>query len=180
MHPSETKTLSPSFNSSSIAAPETTVFKSPLYLATHPAKSLDYIKSQLGFENATRVEPKNEHEERLLTFINDVCVRHGVDHRDGSERAASKPQKDIVIVVGTSDWPRAVKKSSTLHLFHRFGHETQTDRKAKNIPVPAQGDIIQMELGLPYQDEKGRVYPLWQMNTEKAKLREELNLQREN
>lgn len=154
--------------------------KSAPYIITHPAKSLSYIKAQLGFENATRIEPKSDYETRLLTFISDVCNRHGIDHREEQERNASRPQKDVVIVVGTSDWPRAVKKSEMLHLFHRFGHETPLDRKAKKIPVPAQGDVMKFDLGLPYQDENGKVYPLWQMNTEKAKLREELNLQREN
>ena len=128
--------------------------KRPLYLVTHPKKSISYVLANLGFDNAMEIQSKKEYADQVFTAIYELYSKHA-------------EKDDIVIISATSDVYKIMQEDEGIHSMCYFGNEDalcfpEEKKPYKRLKI-GTGELKIIEVDQPiYDAENMRLIPVWE------------------
>ena len=127
--------------------------KSLPYIISHPRKAVSYALAEVGFENPTEIEPKDEYADKVFSAIYEIVMNHGKD--------------DVVIISSTSDVYKIMQKDEGIHSMCYFGGEEVPYLTSTKQPFSKEtigcGEIKLIEMGTPaFNPETGKMTPVWE------------------
>ena len=128
--------------------------KRPIYLLTHPKKSISYVLANLGFDNAMEIQSKKEYADQVFTAIYELYSRHAEND-------------DIVIISATSDVYKIMQEDECIHSMCYFGNEDalcfpEEKKPYKKLKI-GTGELKIIEVDQPiYDAENMRFIPVWE------------------
>ncbi len=130
--------------------------RTPAYMLKHPKHAISYVLANMGFDNASRIEPKKKYADRIFATVYEMVMQH-----EGSE--------DVVIISSTSDMFNVMQSDHDIHSMCYFGYEQAPDLYYENkIVQPEQiktGEFKTIEMGKPsYLKSEQRYVPLWEVD----------------
>lgn len=126
--------------------------KKPINIIKHPKQILSFALSQLGFDNALKIETKKAFADRVFSAIYQIVLNH-------------EENNDIILISAPKDVYEIMQKDDGIHSMCFFGNEKMPNASLKSNEVQTikGGEKKLIEAGMPKFDAKSnRFVPFWE------------------
>lgn len=126
--------------------------KKPLNIIKHPKQVLSFTLSELGFNNALKIETKKAFADRVFASIYQMVLNH-------------EKNNDLIIISAPSDVYEIMQKDEGIHSMSYFGNEKAPNVSLQKSQIEEIGysEKKLIKMGMPSIDkETNRLIPYWE------------------